>query len=243
MSIREHIVFLEQLSSLDGEISKLQEQLAQDRDALASLKKELAKLDERIATDTASITEMGHTRGELVHEARQMTAQVEKSREKLARARNEREQNAATRELEELRRLQKDREEEIGKLAMLEAAAQKSKEEAEAERGRLLEQLSSNESTTHNELASLERQKNGKADERKQLAQRIPKSLLSRYEAIRKRRSVAIAMTQTGTCLACQMSLPPQLFQRILRDEAIELCPHCHRILYYKPPQKDEAER
>jgi uncharacterized protein len=242
VSIREHIASLEELSTLDGEIRQLEEQLTQDREALASLKNDLAKLEERIAANTASITEMTHTRGELVQEARQMTLQVEKSREKLARARNEREQNAATRELEELRRLQKDREEEIGKLAMLEAAAQKSKEEAEAEQAKLHEQLSHTESSTCDKLGEIERQRNDKADARKRLAGRIPKNLLSRYEAIRKRRGVAIAMTQTGTCLACQMSLPPQLFQKILRDEAIETCPHCQRILYYRPaPPKDES--
>ena len=236
MSIREHIVWLEDLSALDAEIRQLEEQLTQDREALAALKSELARLEEKIAADSASIAEMGRTRGELATEARQMTAQVERSREKLARARNEREQNAASRELEELRRLQKDREEEIGKLAMLEAAAQKSKEEADAERAKLTEQLSSNESDTSNKLTEIEKQRDDKADQRKQIAGRIPKNVLGRYEAIRKRKGIAIALTQNGTCLACQMSLPPQLFQRILRDEALELCPYCQRILYYKPP-------
>jgi len=121
---------------------------------------------------------MGRTRGELATEARQMTAQVERSREKLARARNEREQNAASRELEELRRLQKDREEEIGKLAMLEAAAHKGKEEAETERAKLLEQLSSNESSTSTKLLEIEQQRDAKADERKRVASKIPKNVL-----------------------------------------------------------------
>jgi predicted nucleic acid-binding Zn-ribbon protein len=240
VSIKEHIVCLENLSALDAEIRQLEEQLAQDREALAATKSELSKLEEKIAADATSIAEMGRTRGELAQEARQMTAQVERSREKLSRARNEREQNAASRELEELRRLQKDREEEIGKLAMLEAAAQKGKEEAETERSRLLEQLSSSEESTTGKLVEIERQRDAKADERKRLATKIPRNVLSRYETIRKRKGIAIAQTDNSTCMACRMAIPPQLFQRVLRDEGLELCPHCQRILYYKaPPQKD----
>jgi hypothetical protein len=244
VSIRDHIASLEGLSALDADIRQLDEQLTLEREALASLKAELARLDEKIAADSGSIAEMGRARGELTTEARQMTAQVERSRDKLARARNEREQNAASRELEELRRLQKDREEEIGKLTMLETVAQKGKEEAEAERERVLEQLAASETNASGTLVEVERQRDAKLEERKVMAARIPKNVMSRYETIRKRKGIAIALTQDGTCLACRMSMPPQLFQRILRDEALELCPHCQRILYYKAPQappKDEA--
>lgn len=242
MSIREHIAYLENLSALDAEIRQLDEQLNHDREALAALKQDLARLEERIASDTSSISEMARMRGELTQEARQMAAQAEKSREKLARARNEREQNAASRELEELRRLQKDREEEVSKLTTLEAAAHKSKDEAEGDRARLLEQLTANESSISSRLVQVDQDKNAKIETRKQVASKIPKNLSNRYDAIRKRRGVAIAVTHDGTCLACRMSLPPQLFQRILRDEAIETCPYCQRILYHKPPpEKDET--
>lgn len=241
MSIRDHIASLEELSALDAEIRQLDEQLNTDRESLAGLKQEVARLDQRIVADAGTIAEMGRTRNEQSAEARQLATQVEKSREKLARARNEREQNAASREQEELRRLHKDREEEIGKLAMLEAQAQKSKEEAEAERAKVLEQLSSIEAATSGRLAEVAKTREERLVVRKEVAAKIPKQVLSRYETIRKRKGLAIAATHDGTCLACRMAVPPQMFQRILRGDAMELCPHCQRILYYKaPPPKEE---
>jgi predicted nucleic acid-binding Zn-ribbon protein len=242
VSIREHIAHLEELSALDEQLRLLDEQLTQERAALAELKSELGRLEARATADGGSIDEMAKARTELVQEVRQMAVQVDKSREKLGRARNEREQNAATRELEELRRLQKDREEEIGKLAMLETAAAKSKEEAETEHARIAQQLADSESGVAQKLVEIETLKIDKAASRKRLAGKLPKNVLNRYDVIRQRRGVAIALTQNGTCQACHMSLPPQLFQRILRDEALELCPNCQRILYYKPPApKDES--
>ncbi len=242
MSIRDHIASLEELSALDAEIRHLDEQLTTDRDALAGIKQEIARLEERVASYSASIADMGRARGEATQDARQLSTQVEKSREKLGRARNEREQNAASREVEELRRLHKDREEEMGKLTMLEAQAQKSKEEAEAELAQKHEQLASMVESTTGKLAEAERARDEKLVLRKDAAAKLPKNVLSRYDTIRRRKGVAIAATETGTCLACQMAIPPQLFQRILRGDAMELCPHCQRILYYKaPPPKPET--
>ncbi len=242
MSIREHIACLEELSALDQEIRVIEETLAQERGTLTELKKQLERLDASIAADAASIAEMAKTRGELSLEVRQLSAQVERSREKLSRARNEREQNAATRELEELRRIQKDREEEIGKLQVLETQAAKSREDAEAARTDLLGKLASSEGQTTSRIVEVEGQLAKKLEARKLLTKSLPRNILSRYDMIRQRRGTALALTHDGTCLACHMQVPPQLFQKVLRNEALETCPSCQRILYYKPaPKADET--
>lgn len=242
MSIREHIACLEELSSLDQEIRRIEELLSQERDALSELKKELDRLDATIAADTESIGEMSKTRADLSVEVRQLATQVERSREKLSRARNEREQNAATRELEELRRIQKDREEEVGKLQVVESQAAKSREDAEASRAELMGKLSSSEGETTLKIDEVAALLSEKMETRKGLTKSLPRNILSRYDMIRQRRGTAIALTHDGTCLACHMQVPPQLFQKILRNEALELCPSCQRILYYKPrPKPEEA--
>ncbi|NIO11650.1 MAG: hypothetical protein GTO40_27980 [Deltaproteobacteria bacterium] len=38
------------------------------------------------------------------------------------------------------------------------------------------------------------------------------------------------------------MNIPPQLWNEIIRSEKINLCPSCHRILYYNPPVSDEKQ-
>lgn len=238
MSIREHIACLEELTALDQEIRRIEDSLTLERGALTSLKDELARHQKTIEADGATIAELGKTRADSSIELRQLTTQVERSREKLSRARNEREQNAVTRELEELRRIQKDREEEVGKLQVLEAQAAKSKEDAEAGRDTLLGKLTSSEGTTTKRIDLVEAERTAKLDVRKGLIKSLPRNILSRYDAIRQRRGTAIALTHDGTCLACHIAVPPQLFQKILRNESLELCPSCQRILYYKPPPK-----
>ena len=53
---------------------------------------------------------------------------------------------------------------------------------------------------------------------------------------IRQKRGTAIAQTTDGTCNACNMALPPQLFHRLRREPILEQCPSCNRIIYFVVP-------
>ncbi len=236
MSLRDQIANLEALAAIDAELRRLDDQLSEERATLANLKSELRKLDEKLITDRASVAEMDKTRSELTTEVRQMTAQIERSREKLSRSRNERESNAAQRELEELRKLQRDREDEMNKLSTLSDAARKTIEETEAQQKKIADELGGRESDISKKLAEAMQERDAKAVERAKLAATVQPMTLRRYEQVRKRKGNAIAKTIDGTCLSCHMRLPPMLFQKLMRGDAFEQCPSCARILYYEPP-------
>jgi predicted nucleic acid-binding Zn-ribbon protein len=236
LSLRDQIVSLEALAAIDADLRRLEDQLTEERATLANMKGELRKLDEKLLTDRASLGDMERTRSELSTEVRQMTAQIERSREKLSRSRNERESNAAQRELEELRKLQRDREDEISKLATLIEAAKKAIEESEGQQKKIAEELGGRESDISKTLAEAVKERDAKLVERGRLASAVQPMTLRRYEQVRKRKGNAIAKTIDGTCLSCHMRLPPMLFQKLLRGEAFEQCPSCARILYYEPP-------
>ena len=122
MSIQSQIDALEKLSELDAELKELSDVLRKERGELETKKTRLAGLIERLSRGKQSIEEMEKARGDLMGEARQMLIQIERSREKLSRCRTERESNAVQRELEELRKLHRDREVEMEKLDVLIAA-------------------------------------------------------------------------------------------------------------------------
>jgi predicted nucleic acid-binding Zn-ribbon protein len=72
--------------------------------------------------------------------------------------------------------------------------------------------------------------------EREGAVKALPAQLYRRYDMIRSKRGTAIAKTSDGTCKACHMSLPPQLFHRLRREPILEQCPSCHRLIYFAPP-------
>src|SRR4051794_41183767 len=163
----------------------------------------MKKLDEKLATDRAGLSATEKIRGEFIGEVRSMTQQVDHSRDKLGRSRNERESNAATREIEELRKLLRDREEEVGKLTTDCEAARQQIEATEGERKKLSHELGANEGDITARVTGVEGERKGKMTEREVAMKRLPPALFRKYDLIRGKRGTGIAQTTDGTCKAC----------------------------------------
>ncbi len=89
-------------------------------------------------------------------------------------------------------------------------------------------QLEENMARLDGELASIER-------ERGELAARVDATLLAQYEKRYRSLSGKVVVEARGeSCSGCFMSIPPQIFVNVKKNENIISCPHCHRILYYK---------
>jgi hypothetical protein len=175
---------------------------------------------------------------------RQTSLQVDRSREKFMRCRNEREANAVQREQEELRRVFRERDHETQKLAGLIDAARGDLEAATKERDDITAELDATRGDATTKIRRLEAELSGERAQREQAISGTDKSLLRRYEAVRQRRGSGLADVKDGTCVACHISLPPMLHQRILHQAELFQCPSCQRILV--PPglslSKEEPE-
>jgi uncharacterized protein len=241
VNLRAQIEALETLSTLDASLSKLEAELRREGDVLSDKKSQIKKLEERFESTRVSVGDMDRTRGELLQDARQMSVQMERSREKLARCRTERELNATQREIEELRKLYRDRELEIEKINGLAEQARSEMDGANSERESLMGDLAKDHQVT-NRLDSLERDVSAERERRKELVKAVPPALYRRYEMVRKRRGSAVAYTFQGTCSACHISLSPMMFQRMRRGEDFDQCPSCQRILYYREDAAPDAD-
>jgi predicted nucleic acid-binding Zn-ribbon protein len=237
VSIREQIATLEELSAIDVDLRRIEDQLGKQRGSLEGMRSEVKTLEERLKADREALAMMDKTRSELNHELRQMASQIERSREKLNRSRNERESMAAQRELEELRKLHRDREEEIDRLSLAAEGARTSIADADAKLTDLKAALAGTAEGATAALVVLEAERKTRAEIRERVAGRLPSALYRRYESVRSRKPVAIARADNGTCLGCHMAVPPMMFQKMRRQEAFEICPSCHRILYYAPAE------
>jgi predicted nucleic acid-binding Zn-ribbon protein len=242
VTIHPQIDALEALARIDAELKDLNDALTQEREALRGKQSHLAGLDERLERSKKSTEEMERTRNDLMGELRQMSMQIERSREKLSRCRTEREANAAQRELEELRKLYRDREQDIERLEALIGQAREESLNVNSERGSLASELGESQTDVMGRLAETEKSLAEKTAEREGLVKRVDGALFRRYEMIRKRKGTAIAYTSNGTCSACHMQLQPMLFQKLLRGDEFGQCPSCNRILYFRAAQAAEPE-
>ncbi len=71
-------------------------------------------------------------------------------------------------------------------------------------------------------------------DLRDEKQENIRESIYLKYEYIAERKEgLAVAEVQHGHCLACNMAIPPQMFNELIRGNQLMSCPACGRILVY----------
>jgi len=77
--------------------------------------------------------------------------------------------------------------------------------------------------------------------ERERLAAQCEKSLVAKYERIRKQRGgIAVVPVIGGTCKGCQMNIPPQMANNLRNNTEIQTCPSCHRFIFAADPVETE---
>ncbi len=241
VKLKQQIEALERLAELDVGLTAVEEELKARRDVLNDKHLELKRLEEKFESTRASVGEMERMRGELMTEARQMSLQMDRSREKLARSRTEREVNAVQREIEELRKLYRDREIEVEKLNGLAEQVRVDMDGAGADRAALVGELGASEGALTTRMGELEQSLVEKRNRRQELVKAVPPVVYRRYEMIRKRRGSAVAHTTMGTCSACHMTISPMMFQQLRRADEFAQCPSCQRLLYYRPDDEEEG--
>jgi uncharacterized protein len=236
VSIQSQIQALESLAVLDEQLGQVEAELATERAQIGDKREHQRALESKLTAARTSVGEMERTRNELLTEARQMGLQLDRSREKLSRSRTEREVNAAQREIEELRKLFRDREIEVQRLGTVIEQARIDSGKTEEVLSSIAFEIGDQEGPSQNRLAALELQLSQLGAQREGFISAVPVVLYRRYELIRKKRGSGICHTTAGTCSACHISLSPMMFQTLRRTPKFDQCPSCSRILYYREP-------
>jgi predicted nucleic acid-binding Zn-ribbon protein len=236
VGIEAQIESLEQLAALDADVKELSAKLEAQRAEYVALKAAHAALERSLGADRAGLVEMERTRSELQIDHRNIVQQLDRSRDRVQRSRNEREVQAAERELDELRRLQRDRDDELSKMIGLCDQARNAIDDNELKLAELQEKLSSSEQGTLAQIHQLEAEVSAKKSGRASLLAKLPSLTGRRYESMHGRGKVPVAHTTDGTCRGCYVQLPPMLFHSLLSRTQFGECPFCHRIIWYAAP-------
>ena len=161
-------------------------------------------------------------------------ARIKKSKNKMMQVGNSREYSAMIREMDNMERSNRSREEE--RLTLLEAIEEHSEslgsieEEYERLKKELEEKSASLDATVkeaQDKLAVL-------ANKRKHYSADIEKPIFMRYEFIRNRlEHPVIVGVDNGICTGCHIAVPPQTFIELQTGQQILSCPNCQRLIYW----------
>jgi predicted nucleic acid-binding Zn-ribbon protein len=233
--MNEQLSLLIQLQEIDGRIRVR-------RDDRRRIPEQLAAIEQRIEMNKAGIEQARQTLDDSQKAKRQRDQdledsgrKVEKLKSRTSEIKTNKEYQALLKEIEGAEQESKAIEDDILKLmerieaaaAEIAAAEKRAAEEAsviDQERKQLEEGIARVES----ELATEEQA-------RSELAGRIEGAALAEYQRLAAQTNGKVVVEVRGeSCSGCYMSIPPRTFVTVKKNDGINSCPNCHRILYYK---------
>lgn len=241
--MREEIDNLMDLQSIDLQIQQLENKMTEGAGEL----KERQALIERHKAEIIDHTgrfEAGEKRQrELEGMIEDGIAKLKDRQAKQMNIQNDREYHSILKEIEDTKQQNKQREDELVMLIeqteSIKATINELASLCDSEEMALKEDIAK----VAAEAVTLETQKIKIQKSRDKQVKRVNGKLLKRYEMLRERRNgLALAGVTKGVCRGCNMNIPPQLFNNLLKELEILSCPTCNRMMYHLPAQEQEQE-
>ncbi len=163
------------------------------------------------------------------------SSRIKKSKNKLMQVGNTREYHAMMREMDNMERSNRSREEE--KTALLEELQRQTEalEALDVHYTALKAELEEKEGTLSARVAEAEKSLEALNGQRGSACAAVPAPVLSRYEFIRQRleNPVIVPVIEQGICTGCHVSIPPQSYIELQKGQQILSCPNCQRLIYW----------
>jgi len=162
-------------------------------------------------------------------------------RMRLTRIRNDKEHEAAQREIDGLKELSSRHEEELITVLEQTESVDGGLKAVEEELQAIEERAKAHADETKGQVDALQREIEAEKAERERVALLLKPNVRKRYEQIFSRRGgLAVVEMIRDICTGCNMSVPPQMANEIRRGKSLIDCPSCQRILFWRI-ESDEA--
>lgn len=230
----QHLLDLYEVQKIDVAIRDVQKRLDE-------LPANLRKLESSVSTLKTEHDKVRLERDTVARDIRELegvialeNTKLRKWEARLADIRNQREYLALSREVEGGKRQNREAEEKLVALRARQAELEKGMAEMATKIGAQEGEADGERSKVESQSNDVKTNLTSEVARREQLIPKIPRALLSKYDAIRaKRLGVGIVPVVGGNCQGCNMKVPPQLFNTLQRGKTVEQCPSCQRIIFW----------
>ncbi len=234
-SLKDQIYALVKLQRIEVEAGSIESLLKGVPEKTAALDTELKTFEESMATEGTRVDELKKQYRDQEREVQLNITRIKKSQGKLHAIKNNKEYQSLLKEIDDIRTVNSDIEDQmLANLDLVDTAEASIAEKKDAyvslsqEIKDEKEHIQQNAHENQERLAALEKDRN-------QLTGTIGSDLLDKYNVIRKRRigGLAIVPVSDSVCGGCNVGLPPQMYNELQALESLRFCPNCQRIVYW----------
>lgn len=238
--MKKDIKSLKELQAIDLEAKKIDDQISLGNDSLEKRNTEIAQLIDTIEALKTKTETIDARRRELEAEIEDELVKLKDRQSKLMNVQTNREYQSLLNEIEESKKKNREREDEMVMLMERSESIKQELTEQENVCSAKKQLLAEEEEKVRDTNKALISQKEAILKTRDEKAQKVSAGGLKKYEMLREKRDgIAVVQVTNGVCHGCHMNIPPQLFNNLLRNEELLNCPTCHRMMFYEPPEAE----
>ncbi|MBI5299401.1 MAG: hypothetical protein HY877_03795 [Deltaproteobacteria bacterium] len=165
-------------------------------------------------------------------QTKDVVLQIQDREKRLYAIKTQKEYQATLKEIAQMKKENKDREERV--LSIMEQSEKISQEITQlkseiADKEGGFRQI---ETELKNRQQVMMAEKEEKEKRRPVLLKELPAEIVKKYDTVRKRFGDAVAAVKKGVCYGCNMNIPPQFYNEMLKMKDLRSCPNCHRLIY-----------
>jgi uncharacterized protein len=234
-SIRDNLSILAALQQTDADAAAIEKKFA-------GVGARLAALDDQLAAFAKQFTEQELKRDTLKkqyrsdeEEVRAIEGRIIKAEEKLRSVKTNKEYHSMLKEIDEFKSKKAALEDTMIEMLETIEIAEKDAASLKADLADLQAEIEERRNEIQVEADAQHLELERLNQRRQSVWDRLDPKLQKMYDRAKHQgKGTAVAPVDDAVCLACRMNIPPQGFIELLRMNAIQMCPHCQRIIYPK---------
>jgi predicted nucleic acid-binding Zn-ribbon protein len=233
MVAKEQIDILVRLQKIELESSYINSQLTELPHRLEKIDEEFRAFQGAIAEEENRLTELKKKYRTYESDADENLFRIKKSKEKLGSVKTNKEYQSSLKEIEDLEIINSKIEDDMIECLETMDGIESEIASKKKEYSQLSDHLKAEKDLLQQESDQAKESIAHLDADRSSLTKTIDPELLKKYNMVKVLvGNVAITAVKNAVCQACNVNIPPQLYNELQRFDTLMFCPHCQRIIY-----------
>lgn len=236
--MKKKLDLLEELQNIDRTIDVKKTEQAELHTGILEFERTLTAMQTSLAGHLAQMAELRHKKAELDAAMHTEEENIKRSETNMKEIKTNKEYQAVGREIAAARKQVADLEEQQLQLDTHCDELQTTIDTCQAELATLTDNTTNSSQEKQTIIDTIQSVIDAATVKREVIIKTLLPNLVRRYNQLRdQRQGQALAEVRDGSCMGCNMQLPPQLYNTLFKGDEMYFCPHCQRILILKQEQ------
>lgn len=229
---KHYLASLKELGEIDNRLKLVEKELKQIPVTLETSGADYLTLSRLLKEKETFLEAMTKERQTLEVGSKQLGEEVQEKEKRLFALKTQKEYQATLKEIAKIKQENKQHETRVS--ALLETTEKEIQEITQLKLNLADKEgeFRKSESELNQSKKTLEEEQGMLKEKRPKVLESLHPDILKKYDVVKKRFSNPLAAVMRGVCQGCNMNIPPQVYNEMLKQSDLRHCPNCHRLIY-----------